>query len=305
MSIALPSSGAGDARLNADSSKARRRFGLGQRARVGDRSLRASEPPSTSGRSDVEKGSGRSDAAQRRTTASASACRGSGPGRSGQNRRHATQPADDVADDEREGPRRCRREREATALDSRKVAPDEVHLADRRARFEEGPDHARLILDAEPVGREREQRRRAARNQREQDVSSAELVGASKRILHGGDAARARRGLDGPRPGRRCAASRRRRAAGRDDERIGDRDRFEARRRRGSSRSRLCPPRRSERARASAGAAAALLGRAVRDRGRRARPRTRRSSEARRASRPAPASPGLGPLAAPSSVLIA
>ena len=82
--------------------------------------------------------------------------------------------AGSVGDQQRHDPGRVTGGCEPPALDGREVPPDAVHLADRRAGFQQRAVHRLLVGQSQPRCRQREQGRAAAGDQAEDEVVGRE-----------------------------------------------------------------------------------------------------------------------------------
>ncbi len=81
-----------------------------------------------------------------------------------------------VGDQQRDHPRRRTGQRQAAALDRRQVLAHAVHLADRRAAFQQRLVDRLFLLQRDAVGRQRQQGRAAARNQAQHQVIGAQAA---------------------------------------------------------------------------------------------------------------------------------
>lgn len=105
--------------------------------------------------------------------------------------------ADDVGHGERCQPRRKRRAGEAAALDSRQVAADGVHLADRSAGAEKGGGEGLLLRQRQAFARKAGERGGAAAQQDEDEIVGTGLSGEAEQALGGRDARFVRDGMAG------------------------------------------------------------------------------------------------------------
>jgi hypothetical protein len=121
---------------------------------------------------------------------------------------HRRRVAGHVADEQGDDARRRARRGEAPALDRRQVLANAVHLVDRRTALQQCAVDRLLLFEGHAGRRQREQRRRAARHQADDQVVGREaarelenarrcapagLVGHRMRSLHDLDARRAAR----------------------------------------------------------------------------------------------------------------